>query len=273
VDIGHIREITVIQAKGRGNRQMCKSDKFGFPRGSAKSVKRVQGFQTGDRVRLVQPKGKYQGTHEGVVAFGPTRCSTSPVLRGKITAPTSSVHLALSIRWVHLSPMNKKDGEKDIWTRFQEDDSLTVDNMITVDMSSHMLFDRHGEVLPAAVFFDYTSSGIDESSHDLLALAEHLLQRPDIRVYSGHRHRGEMEGRNIATSAKDAIFDIPHYNVQEGRTQSVQFAWIPFHDDYKRVWALCKGKYPSTQIRERFRELDIVGMRQFDLSQKKRPRP
>ena len=48
---------------------MCKPDKFGFPRTQAKSVKRIHGFQTGDRVKLVQPSGKYQGLHEGVVSI------------------------------------------------------------------------------------------------------------------------------------------------------------------------------------------------------------
>jgi 5-methylcytosine-specific restriction endonuclease McrA len=58
----------LIKAIGRGNRQMCLSNKYGFPRTRAKSVKRVDGFQTGDLVRLIQPKGKYQGTHIGTVA-------------------------------------------------------------------------------------------------------------------------------------------------------------------------------------------------------------
>lgn len=48
---------------------MCKPDKYGFPRTRAKSVKRMHGFQTGDRVRLHQPAGKYKGTHEGTVSI------------------------------------------------------------------------------------------------------------------------------------------------------------------------------------------------------------
>ena len=57
-----------IKAVGRGSRQMCRVDKYGFPRSVAKSVKRVDGFQTGDLVRLVQPTGKHQGTYVGSVA-------------------------------------------------------------------------------------------------------------------------------------------------------------------------------------------------------------
>lgn len=72
VDLSEILQLTLIQAKGRGSRQMCKPDKYGFPRTAAKAVKRLHGFQSGDRVKLVQPSGKYQGIHEGVVSIRAT---------------------------------------------------------------------------------------------------------------------------------------------------------------------------------------------------------
>lgn len=56
-----------ITARGRGSRQMCRPDRFGFPRTRPKGRKRVQGFQTGDLVRLNQPAGRYAGLHVGVV--------------------------------------------------------------------------------------------------------------------------------------------------------------------------------------------------------------
>lgn len=58
----------VIIACGRGSRQMCRMDRFGFPRTAAKRQKRVHGFQTGDIVSAVVPKGKKAGTHIGRVA-------------------------------------------------------------------------------------------------------------------------------------------------------------------------------------------------------------
>ena len=64
-----------IKAMGRGQRQMCDTDKYGFRRKkkdgtftSLKTVKRVHGFQTGDMVKATVPKGKYQGTHIGRLA-------------------------------------------------------------------------------------------------------------------------------------------------------------------------------------------------------------
>ena len=59
----------IITATGRGSRQMCRVDRFGFPRTKAKSVKRVKGFQTGDMVRAVVEKGKKAGRYFGRVAI------------------------------------------------------------------------------------------------------------------------------------------------------------------------------------------------------------
>jgi len=58
----------VITAMGRGSRQMCRVDKYGFPRTSAKKFKRAYDFQTGDMVKAVVPIGKKAGTYIGRVA-------------------------------------------------------------------------------------------------------------------------------------------------------------------------------------------------------------
>lgn len=57
-----------ICATGRGTRQVCRVDKYGFPRTSAKTDKKVFGFQTGDIVKAVVPTGKKRGTYCGKVA-------------------------------------------------------------------------------------------------------------------------------------------------------------------------------------------------------------
>lgn len=61
-------KILQISAKGRGSRQMCRVDKYGFPRTSAKASKSVKGFQTGDIVKAVVTKGLKQGEYFGRVA-------------------------------------------------------------------------------------------------------------------------------------------------------------------------------------------------------------
>lgn len=61
-------KVLIISAKGRGSRQMCLMNKFGFPRTSAKSSKSVKGFQTGDIVKAVVPTGLKAGEYLGRVA-------------------------------------------------------------------------------------------------------------------------------------------------------------------------------------------------------------
>ena len=61
-------KVLQISAKGRGSRQMCRMDKYGFPRTSAKASKFVEGFQTGDIVKAVVTEGSKQGEYLGKVA-------------------------------------------------------------------------------------------------------------------------------------------------------------------------------------------------------------
>ena len=62
----HVRPL-LIKAMGHGRRQMCATDAYGFPRLHRQRQKRYYGFQTGDMVRAIVPKGKYAGTHSGRV--------------------------------------------------------------------------------------------------------------------------------------------------------------------------------------------------------------
>ena len=57
-----------VKAVGHNSRQMCRMDKYGFPRTSAKASRTVKGFRTGDLVIAVIPNGKKQGRYVGKVA-------------------------------------------------------------------------------------------------------------------------------------------------------------------------------------------------------------
>lgn len=61
-----------IKALGHGSRQMCRVDKYGFPRTSAKGERMVKGFRTGDLVKAVVTKGKKAGVYVGRVAVRTT---------------------------------------------------------------------------------------------------------------------------------------------------------------------------------------------------------
>jgi HNH endonuclease/RRXRR protein len=62
----------LIKGTGRQSRQMCKMDKYGFPRTSPKQVSVVKGFRTGDIVRAVVTSGVNVGTYVGKVAVRAT---------------------------------------------------------------------------------------------------------------------------------------------------------------------------------------------------------
>jgi 5-methylcytosine-specific restriction endonuclease McrA len=57
-----------IKATGHNTRQMCRVDKYGFPRTSAKGPRTVKGFRTGDLVRATVISGQKIGCYEGQVA-------------------------------------------------------------------------------------------------------------------------------------------------------------------------------------------------------------
>jgi 5-methylcytosine-specific restriction endonuclease McrA len=62
------RKPLLIQATGHGSRQMCRTDKFGFPSRYVPRFKFVKGFQTGDIVKAIVTQGKKVGTYIGRIA-------------------------------------------------------------------------------------------------------------------------------------------------------------------------------------------------------------
>lgn len=77
--VGSTPEISVlasqplqIKATGHGSRQMCRTDKWGFPSRYVPQFKLVKGFQTGDIVKAVVTSGKKLGTYAGRVAVRST---------------------------------------------------------------------------------------------------------------------------------------------------------------------------------------------------------
>jgi len=67
INVGGINPLE-IKATGHNSRQMCGMDKYGFPRTSAKSLRTVKGFRTGDMVRAKILTGKFAGKYTGRIA-------------------------------------------------------------------------------------------------------------------------------------------------------------------------------------------------------------
>ena len=59
----------LIRAMGHGERQRARLNKYGFPVGHKAVTKSSWGFQSGDMVRAVIPKGKFKGAYCGRIAI------------------------------------------------------------------------------------------------------------------------------------------------------------------------------------------------------------
>ena len=90
----------LIAAKGHGTRQMCGTDKFGFPTRHKSRVQIHKGFQTGDIVAATVTAGKKIGSYVGRVL-----CRAS----GSFDIATTVGRVA-GISHKYCKPIHKKDG-------------------------------------------------------------------------------------------------------------------------------------------------------------------
>jgi 5-methylcytosine-specific restriction endonuclease McrA len=83
-----------IEARGHGSRQICRTNKYGFPIRYCSRQKVQFGFRTGDMVRAVVASGKYKGEHIGRVTV---RAKGSFVVKegGIIVCETSHKNLRI----------------------------------------------------------------------------------------------------------------------------------------------------------------------------------
>jgi hypothetical protein len=89
-----------IRSAGHGWRQMCRTNKFGFPSRYVPQFKFVKGFQTGDIVKAVVTSGKKIGTYSGRVAVRST---------GSFKISTA-IELIQGINHKYCQQIHKKDG-------------------------------------------------------------------------------------------------------------------------------------------------------------------
>ncbi|MGK7924524.1 MAG: RNA-guided endonuclease IscB [Spirulina sp.] len=95
-----VKNPLLIAAKGHGTRQMCRTNKYGFPTRYVPRQKQVKGFQTGDIVKAIVTKGKKIGTYSGRVAVRST---------GNFNISTKA-GLVQGISHKYCSPIHQKDG-------------------------------------------------------------------------------------------------------------------------------------------------------------------
>jgi hypothetical protein len=105
--VGQVEELDVlssqpllIKAGGHGTRQMCGTDKFGFPTRHKSRRQIHKGFQTGDIVSATVTTGKKVGSYVGRVL-----CRAS----GSFDIATTTGRVA-GISYKYCKPIHKKDG-------------------------------------------------------------------------------------------------------------------------------------------------------------------
>ena len=102
-----------MRAMGHGERQRARLNKYGFPVGHKSVTKSSWGFQTGDMVRAVIPKGKFKGAYCGRIAI---RARPSFALSTKTLDkpyPLRCTSLAVGLFDVHpkyLTILHRNDG-------------------------------------------------------------------------------------------------------------------------------------------------------------------
>ena len=166
----------------------------------------------------------------------------------------------------HGTPLDK------VYDLFVNHPELSAKDLVRIDHGTHAVFTRQGRRLPQQVRFDYIASSLSESTHDLEALAAHLLTRPDVRVIDPNNYASRKDWGD-PPSARAAVMTIPHYNSEEGRRHSVEFVWVPEDADYARwVDTLEQQKVSSLDRFRVFFELDILGLDQFRVIPGKSPR-
>ena len=89
-----------IKATGWGNRQMCGTNKYGFPIRHRSNIKVHKGFQTGELVKAVVTKGKKIGTYVGRVLVRASGSFDISTANGRVTG----------ISYKYCSHIHRKDG-------------------------------------------------------------------------------------------------------------------------------------------------------------------
>jgi len=105
--VGQVDELKIltskplqIKAMGHGTRQMCRTDKYGFPSRYVPRFKFVRGFQTGDIVKALVTSGKKLGEYLGRVVVRSSGSFNILTAQG----------LVQGISYKYCKPIHRKDG-------------------------------------------------------------------------------------------------------------------------------------------------------------------
>jgi hypothetical protein len=144
------------------------------------------------------------------------------------------------------------------------DGRLRGRNLIRIDFGNHLIAEKSGLPLPAAIYFDYMAGGIHDGRFDLEKAASHLLSRDDVVVFqpssAPYGVRMARPVRRKIVNGGDVIFDVPHYNWAPNRSRCLNFKWMPSIHQYRAVAEMANLAL-SDQVHKAIFDSDMLGLR------------
>lgn len=146
-------------------------------------------------------------------------------------------------------------------------------HLVWIESSAHQLWDLDQQYLPTATYFSYIENQVSEGTHDLKKIVRLFEFRNDILIVDENKIKNKQLyealklGADISASPGQEIFEIPYYNSEEDRTQSVQFLWVPDKEDFQSLMGTYDGKYKS--IARTAIEHDVFGLSSCELGSSK----
>lgn len=136
--------------------------------------------------------------------------------------------------------------------------TIDLDDIIRLDTASHLLYDRHGEVLPVGFRLDYSTGGYHSGRYDIDKALEILSKDPRV---SPLPIRGKVpEGGLRVLRVAD------HFSTDDYEQRHIAFMFAPTVEDMRALLARCKSyedgsSYPWGNRYDALFDLDILGLR------------
>ncbi len=155
-----------------------------------------------------------------------------------------------------LESLEDKDGwgcAKQPFAELVEGDA-SLDDVLYIQHSDHMVFDRKGVVLPVARILDYIEAGMHNKNYNLSKVYGLLKDDPRVEF---------LDERYRTRDGESPFLRIPHYNQDGGRKEYLCILYMPTQEEACQMWEQQKAygvKYPSTTWRQAIRDLDLLGL-------------
>lgn len=138
--------------------------------------------------------------------------------------------------------------------------------------SVRAVMDKEGKFTVEPMLFDYIGADLNNGAYELDSLVEHLMKRDDVTFVVEERFsynknkllkcplKGDEDGLS------DIISDIPSYNADEDKNESIQIIYYPKAEDIPKImnWEMSNEDQKNKAFTlERFIVQNILGCQKF----------